>query len=290
MVTTAHKEKIRLAIIEARNNYGGTDRDFATSVGISGSIYSRLNKGEVERLISDSQWITIGRILDVQLKDNNWKAARTTVYDQIEDSLKFCQQTQKSMILVDDCGIGKTYCAKLIIRNLKNAFYIDCSQAKSRHQFIRLLAKTIGVEHTGKYVDVKANLKYFLNLIENPIIILDEAGDLDYTTYLELKELWNGTSGSCAWFMMGADGLRAKIKRGIQNQKVGYRELFSRFSDEFISVTPTGKLERQQFYSQLFADVASVNIEDKSKVKEMVKKSLEKEGTLRYLETLIKMN
>lgn len=290
MVTTAHKEKIRLAIIEARNNYGGTDRDFATSIGISGSIYSRLNKGEVERLISDSQWITIGRILDVQLKDNNWKAARTTVYDQIEDSLKFCQQTQKSMILVDDCGIGKTYCAKLIIRNLKNAFYIDCSQAKSRHQFIRLLAKTIGVEHTGKYIDVKANLKYFLNLIDNPIIILDEAGDLDYTTYLELKELWNGTSGSCAWFMMGADGLRAKIKRGIQNQKVGYRELFSRFSDEFISVTPTGKLERQQFYSQLFADVARVNIQDKSKVKEMVKKSLKKEGTLRYLETLIKMN
>lgn len=290
MVTTAFKEKVRSAILDARQNYGGTDRDFATSIGISGSIYSRLNKGEIERIISDTQWLTIGRILDVQLKENTWKVARTTVYDQIEDSVKFCQQYSKSMILVDDCGVGKTFCVKHIIKTMKNAFYVDCSQAKTKQQFIRLLAKTVGVEHTGRYVEVKANLKYFLNLIESPIIILDEAGDLEYNAFLELKELWNATSGSCAWYMIGADGLRAKIKRGIQNEKVGYREIFSRFSDEFISVTPSGKYERDQFYMQLFSDVAQVNMAEKSQINTLVKKAMKKEGTLRYLETLIKMN
>lgn len=290
MVTTLFKEKVREAVLSARENYGGSDSDYSKSIGISASIYSRLKKGEVERIISDTQWLTIGRILDVQLKENKWKVARTVVYDQIEDSLIFCQQNSTSMILVDDCGIGKTYCAKHIIRTMKNAFYLDCSQCKTKQQFIRTLAKTVGVESTGKYIDVKSNLKYFLNLIEMPLIALDEAGDLDYNAFLELKELWNATSGSCAWYMIGADGLRAKIRRGIQNEKVGYREIFSRFSDEFISVTPTGKQERDQFYMQLLGDVAGVNVADKTAVRQLVMKAMKKEGTLRYLETLIKMN
>lgn len=290
MITTAFKEKVREAALSARENYGGSDSDYAKTIGISASIFSRLKKGEIDRIISDTQWLTIGRLLDVQLKANTWKVARTVVYDQIEDSLKFCQQNSTSMILVDACGIGKTFCVKHVIRTMRNAFYLDCSQSKTKQQFIRALAKTVGVESTGKYVDVKSNLKYFLNYIENPIIALDEAGDLDYNAFLELKELWNYTSGSCAWYMIGADGLRAKIRRGIQNEKVGYREIFSRFSDEFISVSPTGKHERDQFYMQLLGDVASVNVADKTVVRQLVTKAMKKEGTLRYLETLIKMN
>ncbi|MBN9293775.1 MAG: ATP-binding protein [Flavobacteriia bacterium] len=290
MVTTLFKEKVRDAVLSARENYGGSDSDFAKSIGTSAPIYSRLKKGELERILSDTQWLTIGRMMDVQLKESKWKVARTVVYEQIEDSLKFCQQNNTSMILVDDCGIGKTFCVKHVIRTMKNAFYLDCSQAKTKQQFIRTLAKTVGVESTGKYIDVKSNLKYFLNLIEMPIIALDEAGDLDYNAFLELKELWNATSGSCAWYMIGADGLRAKIRRGIQNEKVGYREIFSRFSDEFISVTPTGKHERDQFYMQLLEDVAGVNVSDKTAVRQFVTKAMKKEGTLRYLETLIKMN
>jgi DNA transposition AAA+ family ATPase len=289
MVTTAFREKVREAVLSARQNYGGTDGDFAKTIGISGSIYSRLKKGEHQGLLSDTQWINVGRILDVQMNESKWKVARTTVYEQIEDSVKFCQDAKKSMILVDDCGIGKTFCVRHVIKSLKNAFYVDCSQAKTKQQFIRLLAKTIGVDYTGRYVDVKANLKYFLNLIENPFIALDEAGDLDYGAFLELKELWNATSGSCGWFMIGADGLRAKIRRGINNEKVGYREIFSRFSDEFITIVPAGKDDKNNFYRQLFEDVALVNSANKENIATMVKKAIQKEASLRYLETLIKM-
>ncbi|MGQ3647375.1 AAA family ATPase, partial [Ornithobacterium rhinotracheale] len=91
----------------------------------------------------------------------------------------------------------------------KNAFYIDCSQAKTKQLFIRLLAKTIGVDSTGRYADVKNTLKTYLAYLEKPLIVLDEAGDLDYTAFLELKELWNATQGHCGWYMIGADGLRA---------------------------------------------------------------------------------
>lgn len=295
------KNKVREAILSDRENYGGSDADYAKRLNIKGAILSRLKKGEVEKLISDTQWLVIAHQLGVQVRDNAWKVARTAVYTEIEDNLLYCKEYSKSMILVDDCGIGKTFCSRHIVRKLKNAFYVDCSQAKTKQQFIRLLAKTIGVDNTGKYVDVKASIKMCLIYLEQPLIVLDEAGDLDYNAFLELKELWNATQGECAWYMMGADGLRAKIESGIAHKKVGYAEIFDRFFD-ITSIVPQGTDDRKDFYIQLLGDVASVNAKQKEDVDKLVRKCMNpndlntKDVTpsdwkrLRYLENLIKLS
>ena len=124
-------------------------------------------------------------------------------------------------------------------------------------------------------------------------ICIDEAGDLDYAAFLELKGLINGTIGRCGWYMMGADGLRAKIQRGINNHKVGYKEIFDRFASEFRGITPDVKEDKVKFYEKLFYDVAVQNMEDKSKINSLVKKCFTKKDngikSLRYLETLIKI-
>ena len=288
-LTTEFKAKVRQAILEKRENYGGSDADFSKSLGINNAIYSRLKKGETEKIMSDTVWITLGRELQVKVFEDNWKVARTAVYSEIEDNLSFCKELSRSMVLVDDCGIGKTFCTKHIIKKMKNTFYVDCSQAKSKQLFIRLLAKTVGIDNQGKYNDVLANLKYYITTLEKPLIILDEAGDLDYSAFVELKGIWNGTDGVCGWYMMGADGLRSKISKGMNAKKVGFAEIFSRFSDEFIKLVPNGKADRQAYYSDLIGAVAMANIKDKSKIKALINKCLDKETTLRYLETLIKL-
>ena len=89
---------------------------------------------------------------------------------------------------------------------------------------------------------------------------------------------------------MGADGLRAKINKGINNQKVGYAEIFDRFSDEFIKLVPIGKEDKIEFYKNLIGTVAIANTTDKSKVKQLVRKCISKQKSLRHLETLIKIS
>ena len=288
-LTKEFKEKVRVAILEKRENYGGSDADYSKSLGINNAVFSRLKSGETEKILSDTIWITLGRELQVKVFEDNWKVARTSVYTEIEDNLNFCKELSRSMVLVDDCGIGKTFCTKHIIKKMRNTFYVDCSQAKSKQLFIRLLAKTFGIDNQGKYYDVLANLKYYITTLEKPLIILDEAGDLEYTAFLELKGIWNGTDGVCGWYMMGADGLRDKIDKGIKNKKVGFAEIFSRFSDEFIKLVPNGKADRQAFYTELIGAVASANLKDQGKIKPLINKCIGKETTLRYLETLIKI-
>lgn len=182
-LTNEFKEKVRLAILEKRENYGGSDAEFSKSLSINNAIYSRIKKGEIERVLSDTVWITIGRQLQVKVYDDNWKVARTTVYTEIEDNLNFCKELSRSMVLVDDCGIGKTFCTKHIIKRMKNTFYVDCSQAKSKQQFIKLLARTLGIDNQGKYNDILENVKYYITTLEKPLIILDEAGDLQYDAF-----------------------------------------------------------------------------------------------------------
>ena len=291
-LTTEFKHKVRSSILEHRENFGGSDSAFAKSLGINAAAYSRIKGGEVDRIISDTNWLSIGNQLQVTMRANTWKVARTKVYAEIEDNLHTCKEQSQSMILVDDCGIGKPFCARHILRKMRNAFYVDCSQAKTRIQFVKLLAKVLGVDQNGKHVDVKSNIKYALNILELPLIVLDEAGDLEYSTLMVVKELWNATENNVGWYMMGADGLRSKMKKCISNSKVGFAELFSRFSENFITLTPQGSDNRRKFYAQLIGDVAFANAKD-ANINELINKTYDKvearHRSLRNLKTLIQI-
>lgn len=288
-LTLGFKEKVRTAILDARAKFTGSDEAFAKTISLNASVFSRLKNGEVDKIISDSNWISIARTYQVTMHEDKWKVVRTSVYDQLEDSLSFCKQYSKAMIFVDECDIGKTFCTKHILKSMQNAFYIDCSQAKTRQQFVRTLAKIVGVDSNGKYVDVKANLKWALINMPLPIVVMDEVGDLDYTAFLEIKEFWNATEGCCAWYMIGADGLKTKLDNGFKNKKVGFAEILSRFSDEIIRIVPNGKDDRDAFFTDLIKNVASANVSDAAKVPQLVRQCVRKGKKLRHLDTLIKL-
>ena len=282
------------AIFKDRGRYGGSANAYAKTLGISGAIFSRLKNGERTGLLSPSQWLNIGRKLNVSIGSNQWKAVETDVYLELQGDFDYCQKNAKALMLVDDCGIGKTFCSKILVAKMQNAFYIDASQCKTKRLFIKALAREIGCGTDGNYNDMLENIKYYINALGNVFVCIDEAGDLDYPAFLELKGLINGTAGRCGWYMIGADGLRTKIERGINHQKVGYREIFDRFASEFRGIVPDVKEEKQAFYEKLFYDVAEHNLEDKKGINQIVKKCFAKEKTgeiksLRYLETLIRI-
>ncbi|MBD1394294.1 ATP-binding protein [Mucilaginibacter glaciei] len=297
-ITDEFKKKIVAALMEARAQYSGFDTTFANKYGINEAVFSTLKSGKTDKLLSNGKWLTIARLLDVKMNDKKWHLAETDVFVTIKEDVLFCKQHSKARIYVDECGIGKTFTAKYLCRSLINCFYVDASQCKTKQAFIREIARTIGVDHNDRYVEVKANIKYWLTMVPEPIIIVDEAGDLEYNAFLELKELWNATENVCGWYLMGADGLRKQIEKGIRNKKVGYREIFSRFSESYSSTVPQGREERIAFHKNLIEQVLIVNMEDTSQLNDIVikclgnTKDLKKEtiGGLRRAESLLLLN
>lgn len=243
-MTTEIKERILTALQVSRGNFHGSDAKFAVSLGINGAQYSRIKRGEMDQVLSDANWISLARRLDVSLDNKKeWLTANTPVFQFITAQLEICQSNGTSSMLCDLSDIGKTYTAKHYAANHKNAVYIDCSQVKSKQRLIRLIAKEFGVTSNGRYADVYDDLVFYLKTTPNCLIILDEYADLNYDAVLETKALWNAVDRYCAFYTMGADGLHEIFRRNIGNKKVGYAELFSRFGKKYGNVIPAGKVE-----------------------------------------------
>ena len=247
-MTNEMKKKVLAALATARENFAGSDAKFAVSLGINSAQYSRVKNGETERVLSDQNWISLARHLGVNMTNlPEWKTVATPVFQFITAQLDMCQNASMSTMLCDLSDIGKTYTARQYANTHKNAVYIDCSQMmRDKTRLVRAIAKSFGVGSTGRFTDVYEDLVYYLKTLPNPLIILDEAGDLNTEAFLEVKALWNATDGVCGWYMMGADGLKAKIQRSIDNKKVGYTELFSRFGKRYGNVIPLEAEERKK--------------------------------------------
>lgn len=258
-VTKEIKQRILAEIKINRENYP-SDNKHAAALGISASVYNALKKGITDKQVSDTNWICIARRLNVSLADEmEWKAAETPTYIFITEQLTMCQESGVSAILCDMANIGKTFTARTYVKSHRNAIYVDCSQVKSKIRLIRFIAREFGINTNGRYADVYDDLVFYLKTLENPLIILDEAGDLQYEAFLELKALWNATERCCAWYMMGADGLKEKINRSIECKKVGYTEMLSRYGDKYSKVTPDDGKEREIFMKAQAAMVAKLN-------------------------------
>ncbi len=258
-ITKDMKKRILAAIDANRPNYP-SDSKHAASLGISSAIYSQLKQGQTERVLSEANWISMARRLGVELRPGmEWKAAKTATFKYIWAQLTACQNSSLSAIMCDMPNIGKTFTAREYVKGHRNAIYVDCSQVKTKRALVRKIAKEFGVGANGKFADIYDDLVFYIRTVENPLIVLDEAGDLAYEAFLELKALWNATERCCAWYMMGADGLRAKIQRSVEGEKVGYAEMLSRYGDRFCKVTPEDGKERAAFLIEQARIVAEVN-------------------------------
>ena len=283
-VTNDIKQRILEAITVNRENYP-SDNKHAAALGISASVYNVLKKGKIDKQVSDTNWICLARRLDVSLENEiPWQVAATPTFDYITEQLAMCQESGVSAVMCDMANIGKTFTARVYVKSHKNAIYVDCAQVKSKQRLIRYIAKEFGVGNNGRYCDVYDDLCFYLRTLEHPLIILDEAGDLQYEAFLELKALWNATERCCAWYMMGADGLKEKINRSIECKKVGYTEILSRYGDKYSKVTPDDGKEREAFLKAQAAMVTRLNAPEGTEVMKVVNRT---GGSLRRVYTEI---
>lgn len=259
MITPELKLKIIERVKAARDQIGTSAR-LAQKLGINAAQISRIINGETEGVLSEVNWITLARRVGVALGGQlEIKIAETQTFKYINAQIAACQTNSIALVLCDEAGIGKTFAARHYVAAHKNAVYIDCSQVKSKQRLVRKIATEFGISQQGRYAEVYEDLVFYLRSSATPLVVIDEAGDLDYPAFLELKALWNATEHACGWYMMGADGLRAKINRSLAQNKVGYTEIMRRYGERFQKVTPDGGTEITAFHKKQVAQVALAN-------------------------------
>lgn len=236
------KEKRHLCalLLEACSRSGMSQGRYALSVGLSKSDISNLKQGkwlDKPHLIGERKWVRIACIVGYEKREvMRWHTAPTEVFEFITAQLTDIQAFSMASILVDAPGIGKTHAAKEYVKNNPNAFYINCSLTPTKHAFMRAFCQLVGVEDVGSLHAQWEEALYTIAQLDKPVMVIDEAGDLENRSILLLKRMYNELEGRCGLYLIGSDGLRNKIQRGIRHMVQGYTEFFSRFGNKYSSI------------------------------------------------------
>lgn len=211
-------------------------------------------------LIGDNKWIKLARIVRFdKRKVIEWKTANTAVFNYVWSQLEACQSESITAILCDDAGIGKTYAAEMYAKKNKYAFHVDCCANPGKASFVRAIAQSVGVGRYGKLNDLIDDSVYALSQMENPILILDEAGDLEHNSILILKRLYNALKGVCGFYLIGADGMKKKINSGIMNEKLGFVEVFSRMGKSYKHIMPKLPQDKKSKMIEMAIQIGKAN-------------------------------
>lgn len=243
---------------QQRQLFGGSDKQYAVSLGINPAQLSRLLKGDIEGVLAAQKWEYIAQTLGVSAA--TWKAARTQVLEYIHTQLEMCQQNSMAAILVDPAGVGKTFAAKLYKRSHSNVVYVDCSQSRTRQQLLLSIAQQLGIDVMKKSDDLYRIVTYSLNTaFDHPLVILDEMGDLKLDAIQAVKAMWTAAECRSGWYAIGAEGLQARIERSIKNRVPGFVELYSRFGGTFNHAVPLDDASAQDYLAKDCAAIIKLN-------------------------------
>lgn len=279
--STEHKVQIGNLIIEQQEQSGLSQNAFARSKGFHGADISNLKHEswkKNQQLISGEKWVRFARLANFQPNSNMvWNTAETSLKKYIDNQLDICRNYSFTGMLIDEAGIGKTHACKEYARRNPRVFYIDCSNARTRQRFMRKMATVVGADCTGCSADETFETAiYILGAMDRPLVILDEAGDLDDKAILEIKRMYNSLEGACGFYLVGADGLKNKMQRGIKNAKQGFLEMYSRFGKKFSRKTPNDLKERRSFMISMARQILNANgIKDKAVQNELIKPLIE---------------
>lgn len=214
-----------------------TQSRHAGALGINKSIYSRLGKGETDKVLSDGEWIRIAVMLNVPAVTGGWKVAKTKTFRMITAQLQECMVKSEGCIFCDDSSLGKTFACKTFARQYANVAYVDCSQISTWGDLLRAICTAFGLPILKTLAETRSVLISSVLELEKPLVILDEAGDLNDNAMLKLKGLSNALEYMCGWYVTGANGLRAKFDNKLSWNKVGWEEMFNRLGNKYQSVT-----------------------------------------------------
>lgn len=269
--TEIEKELIGKMLIERQELSGLSQAKFAKANDFNPADISNL-RGETWRkqqtLIGESKWIRFARFVGYNRKaELTWNTANTRVKSEIDAQLTACKNYAFTAILCDDAGIGKTYACKEFAARQPHVYYIDCSNCRSSRRLIKAIGKAVGVDLNARIDDIFEDAMYILSITERPLLIFDEAGDLEDRAFLELKRLYNNLQFVCGIYLVGAGGLKKKIERGEASNKVGFTENFSRFGKDFTKIMPVVPEDRADRLIEMTEQLLAANdVTDKQQV------------------------
>lgn len=211
-----------------------TQNKLAKRVGISPATLSQMINGNWD-LIKDDMWRKVEANLGLDLQ---WQTAETRNMRHINNLLTTAQSMGIALGISYEAGVGKSHAYKAYARKYRNVIYVECKNYWSKRSYIKNLLSQSGLSDSGKTEELIETFFDYMKGLEKPLIIIDQADKLKDPSLDLFMDFYNELDGKCGFLLSGVPALKKRIEKGVQRDKIGYRELYSRIGRKFIPLEP----------------------------------------------------
>lgn len=203
----------------------------------SGTISQMLSRKW--ELISDAMWRNVG--VQIGYKENSWELVETQDHRIITKVLTDAKENALVMAITGNAGSGKSFALKHFQASNKNVFLLNCNEFWNKKNFMSEILISMGKEYKGILLgEMMLEAVRGLKVIENPILIFDEADKLSDATLLFFISLYNQLEDECAIILCATNHLEKSLKRGVSLNKKGYNEIWSRVGRRCVALKGVG--------------------------------------------------
>lgn len=242
MLTNDDKIVIKTKLDAYVKRYGSQSKAANSLKGVSlGTINAILN-GNFEN-ISDQMFRKIQAQIESQKMDG-WQFCSTAAYQDICTFLEDAQRYQNVSWIVGSAGIGKTTAASLYAQSHRNVYVLPCSEDMHKSDFVRELARKIGIRTEGLTVrETLAAITTELVTLDHPLLIFDEGDKLTDSVMYYYISLYNALEDKCGMVFLSTPYIEKRINRGVAADRKGYAEMYSRICRRFVQLTKVSEFE-----------------------------------------------
>jgi len=233
-MTLIEHQKHTIAEEVARLTAKTSQMRVAYNAGVSNATISNIVRNNWD-YISTEMWRRVQANLRI---DFDWNHAETTNSKILNGLCRTAQNNHLSIAISEDAGRGKSQSYTTYDRLNPNVVYIECKNYWTKKQYITTLVAAVGLNTNGTTSELIERFIKHMKGLHAPLIIIDQFDKLKDPQLDLFMDFYNDLSQNCGFVLSGVKALEKRILSGVNKNKIGYSEIYSRIGRKFINLEP----------------------------------------------------
>lgn len=218
-MTNEYKEQIyqaMLAFFEDGNSAAELSKRSTVNAGYISSIRNKKWDDHAGTPVPEWVFLKIGSTLQV-----NSNTVHLDNYLSVFSFLQECRENSEARIIDGAPGTGKSYtCKQYTIKHAKTTFMVTCAGDLNEKRFMIEMAKSVCGDlysHNQWGLMNRPALRREVTIklanISNPLLIIDEAENLQDGSYGAIKAIYDELEGRCGFVLVGANDYTGMLEK-----------------------------------------------------------------------------
>jgi DNA transposition AAA+ family ATPase len=209
-----------------------SQQKIAIKAGVSAATINHIINEKWDLIKSDI-WYKVKSALRIDL---DWNHADTKNYTTLIELLQTTQQKSLSIGIAMNEGRSKSHTYKRYERLSENVIYVQCNNYWTKKTYVQALMRAAGLNAEGTLGELIDAFIDHVRSSHKMLIIIDQADKLKDPQLDLFMDFYNDLEGHCAFVVSGVPALSKRILAGVQRDRIGYREMYSRLGRKFIKL------------------------------------------------------